>query len=109
MSSLPHLGAPSMPSMQSMPSMNGTVKTVLTTVVLPVTTAAAGVAGGIVLARTKLRRQRKILGVPLPGAKVDLADFTKQVGEAGRQLGHLAGEVKAARERAEEIGRAIGG
>jgi hypothetical protein len=107
MSSLPHLSAPSMPNMPSIDG--GTVRTVLTTVVLPITTAAAGVAGGIVLARTKLRRKRKVLGVPLPGTHVDLADLTKQLGDAGRQFGHLAGEVRAAREKAEEIGRAIGG
>jgi hypothetical protein len=72
-----------------------------------VTTAAAGVAGGIVLARTKLRQQRKVLGVPLPGPKGDLSELTKQVGEAGRQFGKLASEVRAAREKAEQISRAI--
>ena len=77
-------------------------------VILPAATAAAGVAGGIVLARTKLRQQRKLLGVPLPGTKSDLSELTKQVGEAGRQFGKLAGEVKAAREKAEQISRAIG-
>jgi hypothetical protein len=92
-----------------MPHINGTAKTV-GAVVLPLTTAAAGVAGGIVLARTKLQHRRKILGVPLPGTtkKVDLADLSKQVGEAGRQFGNLAGEVRAAREKAEQISRAIG-
>lgn len=108
MSHLPHLSAPSIPDMPDLPELNGTAKTVLTTVVLPVTTAAAGVAGGIVLARTKLRHQRKVLGVSLPGTKVDLSDLTKQVSEAGRQFGNLAGEVKAAREKAEQISRAIG-
>lgn len=90
-----------------MPQLNGTAKTV-GTVMLPITTAAAGVAGGIVLARTKLRRQRKILGIPLPGTKIDLSDLSKQVSEAGRQFGNLAGEVKAAREKAEQISRAMG-
>jgi hypothetical protein len=93
-----------------MPKMGDTTKTILGTVVLPMTTAAAGIAGGIVLARTKLQNRRKILGIPLPGAKrVDLSDLTKQVGEAGRQFGNLAGEVRAAREKAEQISRAIGG
>jgi len=91
-----------------MPQLNGTAKTVVG-VALPVTTAAAGVVGGVVLGRTKLRRQRKVFGVPLPGSKVDLADLSKQVGEMGRQFGTLAGEVKAAREKAENIGRAMGG
>lgn len=97
-----------MPNMPSMPHMNGTAKTV-GTVALPITTAAAGVAGGIVLARTKLRNQRKLLGVPLPGRKkMDLSDLSKQVGEAGRQFGNLATEVRAAREKAEQISRALG-
>ena len=99
---------PDMPSMPSMPHIGDTAKTV-GAVVLPITTAAAGLAGGIVLARTKLRNQRKVLGVPLPGgSKVDFSDLTKQVGEAGRQFGNLASEVKAAREKAEQISRAIG-
>jgi hypothetical protein len=103
--SLPHISAPSMPSM---PHVNGTVKTV-GNVVLPITTAAAGVAGGIVLARTKLQHRRRLLGVPLPGSRrVDLSDLSKQVGEAGRQFGNLASEVRAAREKAEQISKAIG-
>lgn len=106
--SLPHISAPSMPSMPSMPHVNGTVKTV-GTVVLPITTAAAGVAGGIVLGRTKLRHRRTVLGIPLPGSrKVDLSDLSKQVGEAGRQFGNLASEVRAAREKADQISKAIG-
>lgn len=94
--------------MPSLPHMNGTAKTV-GTVVLPITTAAAGVAGGIILARTKLQNQRKLLGVTLPGGhrKVDLSDLSKQVGEAGRQFGNLANEVRQAREKAEQISRVL--
>lgn len=96
-----------MPSLPSMPHINGTAKTV-GTVVLPITTAAAGVAGGIILARTKLQNQRKLLGVTLPGhKKVDLSDLSKQVGEAGRQFGNLANEVRQAREKAEQISRVL--
>lgn len=95
--------------MPSMPHISDTAKTV-GNIVLPITTAAAGLAGGIVLARTKLQHRRRLLGVPLPGSrKVDLSDFSKQVGEAGRQFGHLAGEVRAAREKAEQISKAISG
>jgi hypothetical protein len=92
-----------------MPHLNGNTAKTVGTVMLPITTAAAGVAGGIVLARTKLRRQRKILGIPLPDTKIDLSDLSKQVSEAGRQFGNLAGEVKAAREKAEQISRAMVG
>ena len=90
-----------------MPHMNGTAKTV-GTVMLPITTAAAGVAGGIVLARTALQNRRRILGIPIPGKKkVDFSDLSKQVGEAGRQFGNLASEVRQAREKAEQISRVL--
>jgi hypothetical protein len=89
--------------------MNGTTKTVVGGAAVAITTAVAGVAGGIVLARTKLQNRRKLLGIPLPGSKkVDFSDLSKQVGEAGRQFGNLAGEVRQAREKAEQISRAIG-
>ncbi|MBV9309275.1 MAG: hypothetical protein JOZ73_00495, partial [Solirubrobacterales bacterium] len=66
-----------------------------------------GAAGGVLLGRTALQRNRKILGVRVPGVKVDLADMSKQIGEAGRQLGRIAREVQSAREKAEKVGRAI--
>jgi hypothetical protein len=83
------------------------MRTAITNVVLPMASAAAGVAGGVVLGRTTLQRNRKFLGIPLPGTKVDLSDLSKQIGEAGRQFGKLAGEVRAAREKAEKISQAI--
>jgi hypothetical protein len=83
------------------------VRDAITHVVLPMASAAAGVAGGVVLGRTALQRHKKFLGIPLPGTKVDLSDMSKQIGEAGRQFGKLAGEVRAAREKAEKISRAI--
>ena len=94
--------------MPSMPHMDRHTRSLIGNVMVGLTTAAAGMAGGIVLARTKLQNQRKLLGVPLPGRKkVDLSDLSKQVGEAGRQFGNLANEVRAAREKAEQISRAI--
>jgi hypothetical protein len=68
--------------------------------------ATIGVAGGVLLGRTALQRNRKVLGIKLP-VKVDLADVTKQLGAAGRQFGKLAGEVRAVREKAEQVGKAI--
>ena len=63
----------------------------------------------MLLGRTALKRQRKILGVPLPTkVDIDLGGVTQQIGEAGRQFGKLAGEVRSVRERAEQIGRALG-
>jgi hypothetical protein len=69
------------------------------------------VAGGVLLGRTALQRRRKILGITVPSrpgiAKDDLTRFTRTIGEAGRQFGKLAGEVRAAREKAEKISQAI--
>ena len=73
-------------------------------------TAALGVAGGALLGRTKLQRNRKVLGIPIPNtAKVDfdLGGVAQQIGEAGRQFGKLAGEVKAVRDKAEQVGKII--
>ena len=76
---------------------------------VPLATATVGIAGGIVLGRTALQRQRKALGVPIPttSRKIDLKGLGQQVGEAGRQFAKLAQEVHAVREKAEQIGRAI--
>lgn len=70
--------------------------------------AAAGIAGGVVLGRNALKRPRKVLGIPLPGQSVGLAGMAKQVNDAGKQFGKLASEVRTAREKAEEIGKALG-
>ena len=62
----------------------------------------------MLLGRTALHRQRKILGIPLPSKiDIDLGNVTQQIGEAGRQFGKLAGEVKSVRERAEQIAKAF--
>jgi hypothetical protein len=79
----------------------------VTHVAIPAVTAALGVAGGVLLGRTALQRTRKVLGVPVPTVKIDMADVGKQLGEAGRQLGNLVREVQTAREKAEKISRAI--
>jgi len=59
------------------------------------------------IGRTAAQRARKVLGVPMPTVKVDLAGVTKGLGEAGRQFGKLASEVRTVREKAEQVGRAI--
>ena len=84
------------------------MKSTVTNVVIPAATGAIGVAGGVLLGRSALQRNRKFLGVPVPKVKIDLADISKQVGDAGRQFGKLAREVQAAREKAEKLGRALG-
>ncbi|MGH2888703.1 MAG: hypothetical protein ACRDNJ_03645 [Solirubrobacteraceae bacterium] len=76
-------------------------------------TGAAGIAGGILLGRTALQRNRTVLGIPMP-TKIDLNGVTHQIGEAGKQFGklagevrHVAGEVRAARQKAEQIGKIL--
>lgn len=65
---------------------------------------AGGVAGGILLGRNVLARNRsnKVLGVEMP-TKIDFSGVSQQLGEAGRQFGKLAGEVRTVREKAEQI------
>jgi hypothetical protein len=65
------------------------------------------VAGGVVLGRRVLRGRNRFLGVPVP-ERIDLGGLAEQVGSAGRQFGHLAGEVRAVREKAEQIGKILG-
>jgi hypothetical protein len=69
--------------------------------------AVAGVAGTALLGRKALKRPRKVLGVPIPGTSQGLAGVAKQVSDAGKQFGKLATEVRTAREKAEEIGKAL--
>ena len=67
---------------------------------------AGGIAGGILLGRNALSRNRKVLGVEMP-TKVDLSGVGQQIGEAGKQFGKLAGEVRNVREKAEQLARAL--
>jgi hypothetical protein len=61
----------------------------------------AGFAGGIALTRS---RQRKVLGVPLPGrgATKNLAGAAKSIGALAENAGHVAEQVRVA-------GEAVGG
>jgi hypothetical protein len=92
-------------------SAGSSIKDTVTNVAIPAVTGAIGIAGGVLLGRTALQqRNKKILGITVPGVKVnkvDLTGMTKTIGEAGRQFGKLASEVKTAREKAEKISRAI--
>src|SRR5437763_870317 len=76
------------------------------TIGVSVMSATIGAAGGVLLGRTALQHSRKVLGVPLPN-RVDLSGVSHQIGEAGRQFGKLAGEVRAVREKAEQVGRIL--
>jgi hypothetical protein len=85
---------------------NGSTRDTIIPVVSGVLSGAIGVAGGVLLGRTALQRNRKLLGLQLP-TKVDFTGVGQQLGEAGRQFGKLASEVRTMREKAEQIGRAL--
>ena len=69
--------------------------------------AVAGVAGGVLLGRTVGKRPKKVLGVKMPRRQVDFSDVAKSINAAGKQFGKLAGEVRVARQKAEDIGKAL--
>jgi hypothetical protein len=73
----------------------------VTTVGLSLASATVGAVGGVLLGRTAFQRRRKI------PPKIDLTGVGHQIGEAGRQFGRLANEVRSVKEKAEEIGRAL--
>jgi hypothetical protein len=76
-------------------------------VVTAVAGAAAGVIGGVILGR-KNKSQKKVLGVKIPGTGgAGFDGLAKNMGNAANQLGKLAGEVREARERAEKVGKAL--
>ena len=75
---------------------------------LPLATAAAGTVAGVLLGRRRRGRSRKVLGVSIPGTGGGGVDaLAKSIGEAGKQLGKLADEVRTGREKAEQIGKAL--
>jgi hypothetical protein len=78
---------------------------------MPVVTAVAGAAAGVVgggLLGRKNKAPEKVLGVKIPGTGGSGFDgLAKNVGTAANQLGRLAGEVREARQRAEKVGKAL--
>lgn len=77
-------------------------------------TAAAGLVGGVVLGTRLNNKPKKVLGVPIPGTGTGLSGVAKQVKKSGKQakkvgkqLGELTDEVRAARKKAEDVGKAI--
>jgi hypothetical protein len=73
---------------------------------VPVATAVAGAAAGVVVGRRN-RKPRKVLGIPIPGTRNGLGGLAKEVRKAGKQFGHLASEVQTTRKKAEDVGKAI--
>jgi hypothetical protein len=80
----------------------------LSRAVVPVATAVVGAVAGMLAGQRRRKQRRKVLGVPIPGTgRGGLDGLTRSVGEAGKQLGRLADEVRTGREKAEEIGKAL--
>lgn len=91
---------------QSSAQSNHTGREVLTNAGIGALGAALGVAGGVLLGRTAAQRDRKVLGVPVP-EKIDLGGIGQQIGDAGKQFGKLASEVRTVREKAEQIAKIL--
>jgi len=77
-------------------------------------TAAAGVVGGVVLGTKLNSKPKKVLGVKIPGTGAGMTGVAKQVKKSGKQakkvgkqIGELTEEVRAARKKAEDVGKAI--
>lgn len=77
-------------------------------------TAAAGVVGGVVLGTKLNHKPKKVLGVKIPGTGAGMTGVAKQVKKSGKQarkvgkqIGELTEEVRAARKKAEDVGKAI--
>lgn len=79
-----------------------------------IATGAAGLIGGAVLGTRLGKKPKKVLGISVPGTGGGIDGLAKQVGKAGKQfkkaskqVGQLTEEVRAAREKAEEVGKVI--
>jgi hypothetical protein len=75
----------------------GSAATKLRTPAIAAGAGLAGLAGGIALTRN---RQRKVLGVPLPGrgTSKNLAGAAKNIGALAEQAGHIAEQARVAGE-----------
>ena len=80
-------------------------------------TAAAGIAGALVLRNRA--RHKKVLGVPLPRSiskpslsDVDLASMARTVGKASKQFGqtskNVSKDIERVGDQAERIGKILG-
>jgi hypothetical protein len=61
----------------------------------------------VVLGSRFARRPKRVLGIKVPGTGGGLDGLAKQIGKAGKQLGELTDEVRATRQKAERVGKAI--
>jgi hypothetical protein len=83
-------------------------------VIAGVATAAAGLVGGVVLGTRLGGKPKKVLGMKIPGTGAGLNGVAKQVKKTGKQVkkaskqvADLTDEVRSARKKAEDVGKAI--
>ena len=93
---------------------NGAADSKAATTLLAAAGTAAGLVGGAMLGSKFAKKPKRVLGVKVPGTGGGIDGLAKQVGKAGKQfnkaskqLGQLTGEVRAAREKAEQVGKVI--
>ena len=53
------------------------------------------------------RKPKRVLGVKVPGTGSGIDGLVKQIGKASKQIGELTGEVRSAREKAEQVAKVI--
>ena len=77
-------------------------------------TGAAGLVGGVLVGTKLKNKPKKVLGMSIPGTGSGLNGVAKQVKKAGKQLkqtskqvSELTDEVRNAKKKAEEVGKAI--
>jgi hypothetical protein len=83
-------------------------------VIAGVATAAAGLVGGVVLGTRLGGKPKKVLGMKIPGTGKGLDGVAGQVKKTGKhvkkaskQVADLTDAVRAARKKAEDVGKAI--
>ena len=74
----------------------------------------AGLVGGVVLGSKFAKKPKRVLGMKVPGTGSGVDGLVKQIGKAGKeftkaskQLGALTDEVRSAKQKAEQVGKAI--
>jgi hypothetical protein len=95
-------------------SANGDGSSSMVPVITGIATAAAGLVGGVVLGQRLGHKPKRVLGVKIPGTGNGLDGVAKQMkkgvkqlGRTSQQISELTEEVRAAKKKAEDVGKAI--
>jgi hypothetical protein len=73
---------------------------------VPVASAAIGAVAAVALEQRRMDRRRKVFGIPLP-RRTGVDGLARSIGEAGKQFGKLADELRESREKAQQVGKAL--